>query len=367
MADAVRSEITIDLAAVRANGARLRRPRGGGELWAVVKADGYGHGAIDVGRAALEAGAAGLGVATLGEAQSLRAALPEARIMVMSPLAPGEEADAGGLEIVVSTPDGGDRLLGAREVAVHVKVETGMGRWGLTPEAALALGRRLAEDADGPRLAGLMTHLATSEEPDTSFADRQLDRFRSVAAAFPPCPRHVANSGGILRLRDAAFDGARPGVALYGITPDDADPAADGLTPVLRWTSRVAAVRTLDRGDSAGYGRRLVARQPTRIAVVPVGYADGYPRRASGRAAVLIGGVRCPIEATVAMDATMVTLPSSLRVEVGDEVTLIGRDGDERIGVEDVARAAGTIGYEVACGLRPRTDRGRRVVEGLGA
>ena len=286
--------------------------------------------------------------------------------MVMSPLLPGEEAAAGGFEIVVSTPDGRDRALAAGPLAVHVKVETGMGRWGLTPEAALDLGRRLAEDPSGPRLAGLMTHLATSEEPDTAFAERQLARFRAVAAAFPACPRHVANSGGILRLKDAAFDGARPGVALYGIAPDDADPTRDGLTPVLRWTSRVAAVRTLGRGDSAGYGRRLVARGPTRVAIVPTGYADGYPRPASGRTAVLIGGVRCPVDATVAMDAMMVTLPSSLRVEVGDRVTLIGRDGAERVGIEDLARAAGTIGYEVACGLRARPERVRRVVEDHG-
>ncbi len=126
-------------------------------------------------------------------------------------------------------------------------------------------------------------------------------------------------------------------------------------------------MRELGVGDSAGYGRRLVARRPLRVAVVPVGYADGYPRPASGRAEVLIRGVRCPVEATVAMDAMIVTLPSSLSVEVGDVVTLVGRDGDERIGIEDLARAAGTIGYEVACALRPRPDRGRRIVEWGGA
>lgn len=358
-----RSTITIDLAAVRANVARLRAPLGDGALWAVVKAEGYGHGALVVGRAAVEAGATGLAVATLAEARSLRAALPDVRIMVMSPLAPGEEGEATGFEVVVSTPDGRKRALDRPDLAVHVKVETGLGRWGLSPSEALDLGRRLVEDSAGPRLVGLMTHLATSEEADTTFAERQVERFRAMSATFPPCMRHVANSGGLLRLRDVAFDGARAGIALYGLAPDDVPPDRDGLAPALRWTSRVAAVRELERGDSAGYGRRLVARESTRVAVVPVGYADGYPRPASGRAAVLIGGVRCQVDATVAMDAMMVTLPSSLRVQVGDEVTLIGRDGEGRIGLEELARAAGTIGYEVACGLRDRPDRGRRVTE----
>jgi alanine racemase len=183
-----RSEVAIDLRAVRSNVLRLLRPLRGGQLWAVVKADGYGHGASEVGRAALEAGATGLAVATLGEAHTLRPAAPEARIMVMSPLVPGEEAAAGGFEIVVSTPDGRDRALAAGPLAVHVKVETGMGRWGLTPEAALDLGRRLAGDPSGPRLAGLMTHLATSEEPDTASPSASSRASARLPTRFPPAP-----------------------------------------------------------------------------------------------------------------------------------------------------------------------------------
>ncbi len=359
--DIARSRITIDLAAAGANARRLGERLGRGELWAVVKADGYGHGAAAVAGAALEAGATGLAVATLAEAVALREVHRAARILILSPLAPGEEAGVAGFEVVISSHEGARRLAGL-DVAVHVKVDTGMGRWGLAPAEALDLGRRLAGDASRPRLAGLMSHLATAEEPDTTFARRQIDAFRELADVFPPCPRHIANSAATLRLPDALFDGGRCGIALYGVAPDDGDPARDGLTPVLSWASHVAAVRELPPGASSGYGRRLVAAAPTRIALVPVGYADGYPRVLSGRSSVLIGGRRCPVEATISMDALAATLPPDLEVEVGEPVVLIGRQGDERVRAEELARLAGTIGYEVVCGLRARPERSERVL-----
>ena len=351
---------------MRANVGTLRARLDGGDLWAVVKADGYGHGAVPVGAAALEAGAAGLAVATLREAERLRAAHPAARIMVMSPLEPGEERRAGGYELVVSTAEGWDRVRGLPDVRLHVKVDTGMGRWGLDPEAALEVGRTLVAERR-PRLAGLMSHLATAEDPDTRYAEAQIERFREVASVFPPCPRHLANSAGTLRLPDARFDGGRCGIALYGVAPDDGDPARDSLVPALSWTSRVAAVRRLEPGESSGYGRRLVAEVPSRVAIVPVGYADGYPRILSGRSDVLIRGRRCPVQATVSMDALAATIPDGLEVEVGDVVTLLGRDGGERIGAEELGRLAGTIGYEIVCRLRTRPDRDRREAVSAGS
>ncbi len=345
----MRSLLRVDAAAVRANVARLRAAHGG-DLWAVLKADGYGHGATDVGRAALEAGAIGLGVATLGEARSLGAALPAARIMVLSPLPPGDEPAAAGLDVICSTPGAVERLVAVPGVRIHLKSDTGMGRWGLSPDEALA-----AAAVAGDRLGGLCSHLATSEERDTAFAEEQIARFRALADRFPPCPRHLANSGGALYLAAARFDMARCGIALYGISPRDEVAAADGLTPVLTWTSQVRLVRALAPGEASGYGRRIRADRPLRVAHVPVGYADGFPRSAAGAAQVVIGGRPCTVGA-VAMDQLAVILPDDLRVTEGDEVTLVGHGAP----IEALARAAGTIGYEIACALRHRPDRGDR-------
>lgn len=360
-----RSRVVIELGAVRANVRRLREALGPRALFAVVKADGYGHGAVDVGRVALEEGAEALCVATLGEARALREALPEARVIVMGPLAPGEEREAGGLEVVVGTEDVWARVRDRTDVGVHVKVETGMGRWGLEPEAALAVGRTLADarGTPGPRLCGLMSHLATADETDTAFARRQVRLFARVADAFPPCVRHLANSAGTLRLPESRFDAGRCGIALYGISPSNDDPADEGLTPALRWTSHVAALRRLEPGESSGYGRRLIADEPLTIALVPVGYADGYPRNLSGLGSALVRGRRRPIAATVSMDQLVLRLePGDEDVAVGDEVTLVGADGDERVRLEELAGLMGTLGYELATRLTPRPQRSEREV-----
>jgi alanine racemase len=345
----MRSLVTIDLAAVQANLRRLEQAAAS-PVWAVVKAGGYGHGALDVARAALSAGACGVAVATMGEARALRSSLPGARILILSPLGPGEEREAGGFDVCVSDLGGWSRLRQVAGVRVHVKVETGMGRWGLEGDDAVAVGREAAD------LGGLMSHLATSEERDQSFAREQVRRFREVAAVFPPCPRHLANSGGALYVSEARFDAARCGIALYGISPRDEDPARDGLTPVLSWQSEVRAVRELGTGASSGYGRMIRADRPLRVAMVPVGYADGYPRRAAGVARALIRG-REVLVGAVSMDQLGLVLPAGLEAVPGDPVTLVGRDGGLRVGIEQLARAAGTIGYEVACGIRPRGER----------
>jgi alanine racemase len=357
-AAARRCLVEVDLAAVRANArllaSRLRRS----ELWAVVKADGYGHGAVECGRAALAAGASRLCCATLAEAQELRSALgPGVPVVVLSPLAPGEEASVAGYEICVSTPDLARRLAAAgADCAVHVKVDTGMGRWGLEPAEALALGRALERgELGGLRLAGLMSHLATADEPDTAFRDRQARRFAELAAEFPPCPRHLANSAAALRAPETHFDAARCGIAVYGVSPSDDDPVAEGLSPALRWSSRVAQVKALAAGASSGYGRRLVADRRLRIALVPIGYADGYPRALSGRADVLVRGLRRRVAATVSMDQLTAVVDDD--VEVGDEVVLLGMQGGERIGPEELARRSETIGYEICCDVVHRARR----------
>jgi alanine racemase len=352
-----RALVAVDLGAVRANLRTLAARHGGDGVWAVVKADGYGHGAAAVGRAALEAGAVGLAVATLSEAEALRAALPGARLLVLSPLAPGEEARSGGLDVVASTPEALERLRAAAPGArVHVKVDTGMGRWGLAPDAALAAGRLLAAGVPGLALGGLMSHLATAEERATAFAEAQAARFAEVAAAFPPCPRHLANSAGVLYLESARRDWGRCGIALYGISPRDEDPADDGLVPALTLTSEVRAVRALRPGESTGYGRAFVATAPQQVALVPVGYADGYPRSLALRADALVRGRRVRV-GPVSMDALALLVPPGVAVRPGDAVTLVGRDGDERVGLEELARALGTIAYELACGLRERAGR----------
>jgi alanine racemase len=346
----MRHRLEIDLGAVRANAARLRDTAGGAALYAVVKADGYGHGAVACGQAALDGGAERLCVATIEEAEELRAALgPEVPIVVLAPLVAGQEDRAAGFEVVVSSAEALERLHAAGvPAAVHVKADTGMGRWGMTGAEALDAGRALASDALAPlRLAGLCSHLATADDPDQSFLNTQVQRFAELAAVFPRCPRHLANSAATLWAPQAHWDAVRCGIALYGVSPSDGDPAQDGLEPAMRWTAAVAAVRTLSPGESAGYGRRLVADEPTTVALVPVGYADGYPRALSGRGDVLIGGRRRRVAATVSMDQLTAVVDPGVRP--GDEVVLIGRQGEARIGPEELGRLAGTIGYEICC------------------
>jgi alanine racemase len=354
-----RLSLEVDEQAIEANARLLTQVLGRAELWAVVKADGYGHGAARSARAALRGGATRFGVATLDEGRSLRAALTtDVPILVLGPLEPGRGAEAHGLELCISVPGAAEQLVaeGFRG-KVHVKADTGMGRWGLSLEDALEVGRALARhEHPGLSLEGLMSHLAVAEAEDPTFTALQTARFAELASVFPPCARHLANSAGALFHPDTHFDAARCGIALYGVAPDDDDARYDGLTPALRVATRVAALRTLAPGESSGYGRRLIAEQPTRIATVPIGYADGYPRALSGHADVLVRGRRRRIAATVSMDALSFVVDDE--VEVGDEVVLVGAQGDEEILPEELARLAGTIGYEICCGFRARPDRG---------
>ena len=334
-----RSSFTIDLGAVRRNAETLKRAAGNAELWAVVKAEGYGHGAVDIARAALEGGATALCVATVPEALHVRTALRDARVIVMSPVSEREvpEAVAAKLELVAAdgrVPEG---------VPVHLKLDTGMGRWGLSELPAPTRD-----------VVAVMSHLASAES-DPDFSAIQVERFRAATESLGSLTRHVANSAGTLRYPDARFDAVRCGIALYGISPIGGDPRTDGLEPVLRWDSYLALVKRLAAGESTGYGRRFVAEQPTWIGIVPVGYADGFRRDMSGTE-VSVEGARRRVVGTISMDALAVELPEKL--PLGTTVALVG-DG---VLIEEHARVAGTIGYEIATGLNTRSRRAQRLV-----
>ena len=335
-----RSELTIDLGAVRHNVQRLLDALDGAQLWAVVKANGYGHGASDVGGAALGAGASGLCVATVAEGLVLRRDFPAVRILVMCPAESDREiADArdASLELAVS---GGEIPSGVR---VHLKLDTGMGRWGLSELPVPPV-----------EVVGLMSQLATADT-DSAFVDWQLERFREATQGFSHLTRHLANSAAALRYPAARFDAARCGIALYGLSPFGTDPGEDGLRPVLAWTSHLAQVKLLPAGYSTGYGRRFVAERPTWIGIVPVGYADGFRRDLTGTQ-VRVGGELCRVVGTVSMDAFAVELAEEL--PVGTPVAIVGSG----VLAERHAEAADTITYELVCGLNSDPTRARRVV-----
>src|SRR5439155_933932 len=324
-----RSEITVDLGALRRNVRTLVRELGGSELWAVVKANGYGHGAVDVAGAALGSGASALCVATVQEGLALRREYGGVRILVMGPAASSREiahARDADLELAVSDdeiPDG---------VRVHLKLETGMGRYGLAQ-----LSERTAN------VVGFMTHLATADT-DTAFARAQLDRFKAATAEPAGLTRHAANSAAALRIPESRLDAARCGIALYGLSPFGENPADDGLEPVLSWQSYLAQVKQLQRGESTGYGRRFVAERPTWVGIVPVGYGDGFRRDMTGTEVRVAGEPRRAV-GTVSMDSFAVELDREL--PVGTPVVLLGQG----VLAEEHARVADTINYELVCGI----------------
>jgi alanine racemase len=335
-----RSELTVDLGAVRRNARTLLRALEGAQLWAVVKANAYGHGAVDVAGAVIDEGAGALCVATVPEALELRLEFPLARILVMGPASSSREvaeAREAKLELAVwedEIPEG---------VRIHLKLDTGMGRWGLS---------ELPQPGAG--VVGLMSHLATADS-DPTFADRQIELFRRATEPYSDLMRHLANSAAALRLPESRFDAARCGVALYGLSPFGEDPAADGLEPALTWRSYLAQVKRLEPGESAGYGRRFMAEAPTWIGIVPVGYADGFRRDLTGTE-VRVSGEPRRVVGTVSMDALAVELDGE--EPVGAPVTILGQG----VLAEAHAQIAGTINYELVCGINADPRRARRVV-----
>jgi alanine racemase len=340
-----RALATIDVGAIERNCARLPSP-----LCAVVKADGYGHGVAPVARAALDGGASSLAVATATEVRELRQAGVAGPVLVMGALTPQELrlANEAGADVVAWT----DEVAQAAQ-RVHVKLDTGMGRLGTRDrDQALRLAAR-------PNVVGLMTHFATADEREDDLFPAQLDAFASFVEEVgrDDVVVHAANSAAALRDPRSHFDMVRCGIAVYGMDPFHEDPGAHGLEPALTLRSWVAAVRRFEAGDSAGYGRRWTAEEPTWVATVPIGYGDGWRRALTNNCDVLIGGRRHPLVGTVSMDNVTVALGAQTDVQGGDEVVLIGPQGDERILAEEVARRLDTINYEVTCGLSPRVRR----------
>jgi alanine racemase len=365
-----RAVARIDLAALRANCERLRAELGEARLCAVVKADGYGHGADAVAEAALAGGASFFAVAAASEAKLIGRRFQHVGLLTMGALSPAEldvVLDAGS-EVGVWT-EGFRALLAERARAmgrparVHLKFDSGMGRLGtFDPAEVLALAR--ACDAD-PHLqvTGVWTHFATADEPDDDegYFFEQLDRFEPVAAAvraeFPDVTVHAANSAAVFRSPRSHFDMARCGVALYGLDPFQDDPRSRGLEPVLSLRSWVAAVKRFPAGQSAGYGRRWRPAEDTWVGVIPLGYGDGVRRALSNDCDVLVGGRRYPLVGTVSMDNLTIDLGPETDVETGAEAVLIGRQGEAEIRAEELAARLDTINYEITCGVSPRVPR----------
>jgi alanine racemase len=378
--------VEVDLSAITANVAYLCATVAPAAVCAIVKADGYGHGAVPVAGAALEGGAAYLGVALAEEGHELRQAGIEVPVLVLS------EPPAEAMPLVVEdnltatiyTDDGLAGLLGAaaaarpgsgtgraggpvrpRPVPVHLKVDTGMHRVGASPAALVGLARRVAAH---PALSveGLFTHLAVADEPDDPFTGEQLDRFEQVVRALAaegirPKMLHAANSAGALCHPRSRYQMVRPGIAMYGQAPAAAlrgGPLVAPFQPALSLKARVSYAKEVNAGESLSYGLHYRLSRRSVVATVPLGYADGVPRRlfmVGGE--VLIGGRRLPVAGAVTMDQILVDCGPGSGVERGDEVVLLGRQGDAEISPWEWAERLGTIAYEVTCALSPRLPR----------
>jgi alanine racemase len=364
----VRALARVNLAAIERNTGRMRReldPRV--LLCAVVKADGYGHGAVPAARAALAGGARWLAVATATEAAELRAAGIRERILVMGAISYEELplALAAGADVVAWSERFVSELAAAgaeeRPVRVHVKLDTGMGRLGTRVSAeAIAVGEA-AMAAPSLELAGAMTHFATADDPSDGFMGEQLERFGpfvdEMRRLAPGVLAHAANSAAVLNDPASHFDLVRCGIALYGLDPMNESAEARGLEPALELTSYVAAVKAAAPGESAGYGRRFVAERDTWLATVPIGYADGVRRAFTNNLDLLIGGRRHALVGAVSMDNITVEIAEGARVEPGARAVLIGSSGSERQSAEDLAVRIDTINYEIVCGISARVPR----------
>lgn len=361
----------IDLSAVEFNLTQVRSLIGERRVLAAVKANAYGHGAVTVARHIEQTGAADwLGVATVDEGAELREAGVGLPILKLSHCFDDEldAALAADLALTVvneATMREADAAAAraGRCVSVHLKIDTGMRRIGAEPSEAVRLAQ-CVDSATSLRLEGVFTHLPISDHPrGAEFTRAQLGLFETLvaeieAARGPVELVHAANSGAILSHDLGRTTLARPGIMIYGHYPDRATPRTVELRKALRLVSRVSFVKRIDAGETVGYGRTYTASEPTHIATVPIGYADGYSRKLSNRGRVLIGGRSHPIAGTVCMDQIMVDLgPEPPGVSVGDGVTLIGRDGEEEITVDEIAELMGTIPYEVTCLLSPRVSR----------
>jgi alanine racemase len=369
--------LELDIDALRDNLHLVRELVGPGvQVEPVIKADAYGHGMIPIAKALADAGVDGLCVATFDEAAALREAGLDGRVTVLFPIPPARAPEAALLRIGVAAGDGPVleamlALLGEHgdlsvPLDIELEIETGLGRGGVMPDAAVAMATAIAA-AGAARLAGVWTHLQASEEPGRT-AD-QIRRFESALAALQSAGlaaprRHLAASGGVLVPEIPSYDAVRPGLMIYGIAPDEfgADevpPAAVMLRPVMSLRARPVRVADLPAGHGVSYGPTFSTRRPSRIATLPLGYGDGWPRVLSNRASALVRGTRAPIVGNVAMDAMMVDVTDvpGPPVDQSDEFVLLGEQGDERITARDLAQARTTNSWEVVTTMSRRLPR----------
>jgi alanine racemase len=368
----------VDLDRLEANARRAAERAGDRPTLAVVKADGYGHGALASCRAFAAGGVTSFAVALLEEAQELRRGGVREPLLLLGPLLPSQLAGAAeaGAAISVYTPEMADALeeAGRRRgtaLAFHLKLDSGMGRLGV-PVRELGAFLDHLRDLDHVRMEGIFTHLACGDDPDDPLTPRQVEAFRDALGAVReaghrPAQVHLANSAALLRGFPDFCNLVRPGLALYGYSPGPERIPAEGFLPALSVLSRVAQVKRVPPGTSIGYGATWVAPRESVIATVPMGYEDGYMRALGNRAQVLVAGRRAPVVGRISMDLTTLDVTDLPSVAVGDLVTLLGRNGDEQVDAWELARRADTVAWEILCGIGRRVPRlyvrdGRAVV-----
>lgn len=358
----------IDLANIAHNVTEFRRhiPQGT-RLMAVVKADAYGHGSVEVARAALAAGADWLAVALVEEGIILRQAGLAAPILILGYTPPEAMAAIFQYRLTPGIIDENTLHLvedearrQRRKIGVHVKIDTGMGRLGPRDPGGKALVQRVLTSSHLD-MEGIYTHFASADEEDKSFTLLQLDKFKSIVETIkrekPQIIAHCANSAAAIELPQAYLDMVRIGISLYGLYPSPEVTHQVQLKPVMAFHTRVASVKEVPAGTTISYGRTFTTSRPSRIAILPVGYADGYIRLLSGKGHVLIQGQRVPLLGRICMDYCMADITNLPGVNTGEPVVLYGRQGDEEISVDEVAELVGTINYEVTCAVSARVPR----------
>jgi len=358
----------INLSAIEFNLQQIKDKVAPAKIMAVVKANAYGHGALEVSRKVLETGASYLAVALLEEGVKLRSQGIQAPILVFGGFFPDEAEEflQHGLEVTLYNEENLFALTAAaqklnQKAKVHIKVDTGLGRVGVPWQKATSFVKRVWKTPE-IEVIGLYTHLATADERDKTFANLQLTRFRSVIEQLGKeginIPiKHAANSGAILDLPDSYFDMVRPGIIIYGYYPSLETSESLPLRPAMRLKSTILHVKEVSAGTSVSYGREFITPRTTRIVTIPVGYADGYNRLLSNRGEVIIRGKKYPVVGRVCMDQIMVDVGEDVDVEVGDEVVLWGQQGDVEISVYDLCRKLQTIPNEVCCWVSSRVPR----------
>lgn len=363
------SWVEIDLSHYAYNFHSLKKLLGPkSNIMAIVKANAYGHGAIPITKKALQLGASYIGVVCLYEARELRNAGIKARILILnySDEETVKEAVKLGLtlnvmdEAILKAVDRTSRKFKKR-TKIHVKIDTGMHRGGIYPEDALQFIPKI-EKYKNAYLEGIFTHFATSDEKDLTFTHIQLEKFKKLLSELhklkiiPPLI-HAANSGATLRLPDLCFNLYRPGIVVFGLPPSGDFKLPFKLKPVLSLKTKIVQIKRLNRGDSVGYGRTYIAKKEQLMALLPIGYGDGYPRALSNCWYTLVGGKKAQIIGRISMDQTAIDVTRIPKIRVGQEIVLIGQQGKEIITADDIARQIGTISYEVISGIASRISR----------